>query len=70
MTQVNCPGANRPLLLGVLEVWARRWTQRLSLPLVVGKGAGERAKDFIALLKRYPQVWSQTRAIAWPPARP
>jgi asparagine synthase (glutamine-hydrolysing) len=23
------PGANRPLLLGVLEVWAQRWTQRL-----------------------------------------
>ena len=23
------PGANRPLLLGVLEVWVRRWTQRI-----------------------------------------
>lgn len=46
----------------VLEPYvARRF---LSLPLVVGKGAGERAKDFLALLKRYPQVWSQTRAVA------
>ncbi|MBI5129589.1 MAG: FtsQ-type POTRA domain-containing protein [Rhodopseudomonas palustris] len=46
----------------VLEPYvARRF---LSLPLVVGKGAGERAKDFLALLARYPQVQSQTRAVA------
>jgi cell division protein FtsQ len=36
----------------------------MSLPLIVGKGAGVRAKDFLALLARYPDVQSQTRAIA------
>ncbi|WP_420132003.1 cell division protein FtsQ/DivIB [Rhodopseudomonas sp.] len=46
----------------VLEPYvARRF---MSLPLVVGKGAGTRAKDFLALLARYPQVQSQTRAVA------
>jgi cell division protein FtsQ len=34
----------------------------LSLPLVVGKGAETRAKDFLALLARYPQVNSVTKA--------
>jgi cell division protein FtsQ len=38
---------------------ARRF---LSLPLVVGKGAETRAKDFLALLDRYPQVRSVTKA--------
>jgi cell division protein FtsQ len=32
------------------------------LPLVVGKGAETRARDFLALLARYPQVKSVTRA--------
>ncbi|MFC0243840.1 cell division protein FtsQ/DivIB [Rhodopseudomonas telluris] len=46
----------------VLEPYvARRF---MSLPLVVGKGAGTRAKDFLALLARYPQVQAQTRAVA------
>jgi cell division protein FtsQ len=34
----------------------------LSLPLVVGKGAETRARDFLALLARYPQVRSITKA--------
>lgn len=34
----------------------------MSLPLVVGKGADTRARDFLALLDRYPQVKSQTKA--------
>ena len=34
----------------------------LKLPLVVGKGAETRAKDFLALLSRYPQVSSVTKA--------
>jgi cell division protein FtsQ len=39
-------------------------TQRfVSLPLVVGKGAETRAKDFLALLARYPQVQSATKAV-------
>jgi len=38
---------------------ARRF---LSLPLVVGKGAETRARDFLALLARYPQVQSVTKA--------
>src|ERR1700730_1266243 len=33
-----------------------------SLPLVVGKGAETRARDFLALLARYPQVNSVTKA--------
>jgi cell division protein FtsQ len=44
----------------VLEPFvARRF---LSLPLVVGKGAETRARDFLALLARYPQVQSVTKA--------
>jgi len=34
----------------------------ISLPLVVGKGADVRARDFLALLDRYPQVRSATKA--------
>jgi cell division protein FtsQ len=34
----------------------------LKLPLVVGKGAEVRAKEFLALLARYPQVNAVTRA--------
>jgi cell division protein FtsQ len=33
-----------------------------TLPLVVGKGAETRARDFLALLARYPQVRSATKA--------
>jgi cell division protein FtsQ len=44
----------------VLESYiARRFT---GLPLVVGKGAETHAKDFLALLDRYPQVRSVTKA--------
>lgn len=44
----------------VLESYvSRRFAQ---LPLVVGKGAETRAKDFLALLDRYPQVRSVTKA--------
>jgi cell division protein FtsQ len=35
----------------------------LSLPLVVGKGADTRARDFLALLARYPQVRAATKAV-------
>jgi cell division protein FtsQ len=34
----------------------------LTLPLVVGKGAESRARDFLALLARYPQVKAVTKA--------
>lgn len=34
----------------------------VTLPLVVGKGADSQAKDFIALLDRYPQVRAVTKA--------
>ncbi len=44
----------------VLEPYLSR--RFLSLPLVVGKGADVRARDFLALLDRYPQVKSQTKA--------
>ncbi|WP_414642866.1 cell division protein FtsQ/DivIB [Bradyrhizobium sp.] len=44
----------------VLEPYLSR--RFVSLPLVVGKGAETRAKDFLALLARYPQVKSVTRA--------
>jgi cell division protein FtsQ len=37
----------------------------LKLPLVVGKGAETRAKDFLALLSRYPQVSSVTKAATY-----
>jgi cell division protein FtsQ len=44
----------------VLEPYvARRF---MSLPLVVGKGAETRARDFLALLARYPQVHTVTKA--------
>jgi cell division protein FtsQ len=44
----------------VLEPYvARRF---VSLPLVVGKGAETRARDFLALLARYPQVHAATKA--------
>lgn len=44
----------------VLEPYVPR--HFLSLPLVVGKGADTRARDFLALLARYPQVHSITTA--------
>jgi cell division protein FtsQ len=44
----------------VLEPYVSR--RFVSLPLVVGKGAETRARDFLALLSRYPQVSSVTRA--------
>src|SRR5437660_1034956 len=45
----------------VLEPYVSR--RFLSLPLVVGKGAETRARDFLALLDRYPQVRAATRAV-------
>jgi cell division protein FtsQ len=44
----------------VLEPYVPR--RFLSLPLVVGKGAETRARDFLALLAGYPQVSTATRA--------
>ena len=44
----------------VLEPYVSR--RFMSLPLVVGKGAESQAHDFLALLARYPQVSSATRA--------
>ena len=44
----------------VLEQYVSR--RFVSLPLVVGKGAETRARDFLALLSRYPQVSSVTKA--------
>ena len=44
----------------VLEPYMSR--RFVSLPLVVGKGADTRAKDFQALLDRYPQVRGATKA--------
>jgi cell division protein FtsQ len=44
----------------VLEPYLSR--RFISLPLVVGKGAESRAKDFLALLARYPQVHAVTKA--------
>jgi cell division protein FtsQ len=44
----------------VLEPYVSR--RFLALPLVVGKGAETRARDFLALLARYPQVRSVTKA--------
>jgi cell division protein FtsQ len=37
----------------------------MSLPLVVGKGAESRARDFLALLDRYPQVREATKAVVF-----
>lgn len=44
----------------VLEPYLSR--RFITLPLVVGKGAETKARDFLALLARYPQVHSLTRA--------
>src|ERR1700683_3607979 len=44
----------------VLEPYLSR--RFISLPLVVGKGAETRARDFLALLARYPQVRAVTKA--------
>jgi cell division protein FtsQ len=44
----------------VLEPYVSR--RFMSLPLVVGKGAETQARDFLALLARYPQVRSVTKA--------
>jgi cell division protein FtsQ len=44
----------------VLEPYVTR--RFISLPLVVGKGADGRARDFLALLDRYPQVRAVTKA--------
>jgi cell division protein FtsQ len=44
----------------VLESYVSR--RFVTLPLVVGKGADSRARDFIALLDRYPQVRAVTKA--------
>jgi cell division protein FtsQ len=44
----------------VLEPYLSRYF--LSLPLVVGKGAETHARDFLALLSRYPQVHDVTKA--------
>jgi cell division protein FtsQ len=44
----------------VLEPYVSR--RFLSLPLVVGKGADTQARDFLALLARYPQINSVTKA--------
>src|ERR1700730_5496560 len=44
----------------VLEPYLSR--RFVSLPLVVGRGAETRARDFLALLARYPQVNSVTKA--------
>lgn len=47
----------------VLEPYvARRF---VSLPLVVGKGAETRARDFLSLLAQYPQVRTQVKAIVF-----
>ena len=44
----------------VLEPYVSR--RFVTLPLVVGTGAATRARDFLALLDRYPQVRSATKA--------
>ena len=44
----------------VLEPYLSR--RFISLPLVVGKGADTHARDFLALLARYPQVHAATKA--------
>jgi cell division protein FtsQ len=44
----------------VLEPYVSR--RFVSLPLVVGKGADIRARDFLSMLARYPQVRVATRA--------
>jgi cell division protein FtsQ len=47
----------------VLEPYLSR--RFIALPLVVGKGAQAHARDFLALLARYPQVQSATRAAVY-----
>jgi len=47
----------------VLEPYVSR--RFITLPLVVGKGAETRAHDFLALLDRYPQVRSSTKAVVY-----
>jgi cell division protein FtsQ len=47
----------------VLEPYVTR--RFLSLPLVVGKGAETRARDFLALLAQYPQVQGATKAVVF-----
>jgi cell division protein FtsQ len=47
----------------VLEPYLSR--RFISLPLVVGKGAETHAKDFLALLARYPQVRAATKAVVY-----
>jgi cell division protein FtsQ len=47
----------------VLEPYVSR--RFLSLPLVVGKGAETRARDFLTLLDRYPQVRGATKAVVF-----
>ena len=47
----------------VLEPYVAR--HFLGLPLVVGKGAEARARDFLALLARYPQVNAVTKAVIY-----
>jgi cell division protein FtsQ len=44
----------------VLEPYVSR--RFVTLPLVVGKGADTKARDFLALLDRYPQVRAATKA--------
>ncbi len=44
----------------VLEAFVER--RYLTLPLVVGKGAEHQAKDFLAVVDRYPQIRAQLRA--------
>ena len=51
----------------VLEPYLSR--RFISLPLVVGKGAETHARDFLALLARYPQVRSVTKAAIYVGAR-
>jgi cell division protein FtsQ len=47
----------------VLEPYLQR--RFLSLPLVVGKGAETHARDFLALLARYPQVNNVTKSVIY-----
>lgn len=47
----------------VLEPYMSR--RFVSLPLVVGKGAETRARDFLNVLAQYPQVRSQVKAIVY-----
>jgi cell division protein FtsQ len=47
----------------VLEPYVSR--RFILLPLVVGKGAETRARDFLALLARYPRIHSVTKAVTF-----